>query len=415
MSTTRSFNAMLNEYLPNDLLMEELIKRDYVLGRVEKDNNWKGGNLVVPFRGAGATSAAFGALTGSTDISEYQFVRGNVASYIELWGSLIFNLRDLMDHSGKIPESSFLRILPDLVDDFMDYMKQVASVQLTSGPHFATATDDTNAATGIFIVDKVDRFQIGQKCNIDDNDSSPLAVYVIGINLNTKAVTFSATRGGAAANLSAYSVAQVTVFYHDGIASQTDTFTSLRSALLSLANGGSTNLHGVAKTAWPHLQAINISGAAVSATNILDKIFDTYTEVRSRARGNANEILLSFKHLGSIMKIIETQKGGFKVSVNSTSASMYGWTEIEINSVKGQLKIVGIQEMPDDVIFFLDWSALKFYSNGMFKKRVAPDGKEYFEVRNTTGYQYIVDISLFGELVVHKPSSCGVLFSIPNY
>ena len=113
------------------------------------------------------------------------------------------------------------------------------------------------------------------------------------------------------------------------------------------------------------------------------------------------------------MKIIETQKGGFKVTPTSEKASEFGWTEIEITSVKGRLKIVGIQEMDDDVIYFIDWTALKFYTNNFFRKRKAPDGKEYFEVRNNTGYQYIVDISLFGELVFNKVGQCGIIFNIP--
>ena len=40
--TARSFQDMLNEYLPNSLLKEELIKRDYILTRIKKDNKWKG-------------------------------------------------------------------------------------------------------------------------------------------------------------------------------------------------------------------------------------------------------------------------------------------------------------------------------------------------------------------------------------
>ena len=51
MSTNRTFQDMLNEYIPNNLLKEELIKRDYILTRVEKDNKWKGGTIPVPFKG----------------------------------------------------------------------------------------------------------------------------------------------------------------------------------------------------------------------------------------------------------------------------------------------------------------------------------------------------------------------------
>jgi len=50
MSTTRTFQDMLNEYLPNRLLKEELIKRDYILSTIDKDDSWKGGKLIVPFK-----------------------------------------------------------------------------------------------------------------------------------------------------------------------------------------------------------------------------------------------------------------------------------------------------------------------------------------------------------------------------
>jgi hypothetical protein len=297
----------------------------------------------------------------------------------------------------------------------MDYMKMVASNQMLSGPHFAIATDSTNAATGIFIVDKVDRFVLGQKVTLDDGDSNTVAAYVIAINLNTKAVTFSDSRGGAAFDFSAYTTAQSARFYYPGVwdGTNTTTFTSFRSAFLSNANGGGASLHGQTKTAYPMLQAVNVDGASITASNILDKIFDAYTEVRQRARGNANTVLMSFKHLGSVMKQIQLEKGPFSVTKQPT-ASQYGWSEIEIMSVKGALTIVGIQEMLDTEIFFVDWSSMKFYSNGLFSKATSPDGLQYFVVRNATGYQYICDIRLWGEVGYHKPNSNGVIYGI-NY
>jgi hypothetical protein len=84
--STRSFSTMLNEYLTYDLLKEEMVKRDYVLTKIEKDNGWKGGQLIVPFKAAGASSIAFGSLTASNDVAEDQYVRGTVASQKEVWG-----------------------------------------------------------------------------------------------------------------------------------------------------------------------------------------------------------------------------------------------------------------------------------------------------------------------------------------
>ena len=108
MSTTRTFQDMLNEYLPNPLLKEEFVKRDYILQNIEKDNNWKGGTLIVPFKAAGASSVSFGSLTADSDIAEDTHVRGQVSGHKEVWGSMIFNHRDLMEHD-VISEQNFLK------------------------------------------------------------------------------------------------------------------------------------------------------------------------------------------------------------------------------------------------------------------------------------------------------------------
>ena len=421
MATTRTFQDMLNDYLTYDLLREELVKRDYVLMTVEKDNGWKQGALPVPFKASGASSIKFGGLTGSTDIAEDSYVRGEVTSYKEAWGSMIFNYTDLAQHDGRINEDSFLKILPDQIEDFMEYYKQCVSIQLTTGPHFATALAD-GGADGTVQVDRVDRFCLGQKVFLDDDNTTAAAYYVIAIDVNNGVsgnpgsgdITLSASRGGSAADISAFTTAQSAKFYHDGAdVGGTTVFTSLKSQLLSATNGGSSALFGQTKTAYPFLQAVNIDGSDITASNILEKIFDAYTQVRTKAKGMAREVLLSWKHMGSVMKVIEAQKGAFKVRPDSEKASEYGWTSIEIGSVSGTyLKIVGIQEMDDDVIMFLDWNAIKMHSNGLIRKHRSPDGLEYFVVRNTTGYQYIVDIVMFGELIVNKPGHCGILHSV---
>jgi hypothetical protein len=415
MATTRTFNDMLNEYLTDDLLMDELVKRDYFLNKIAKDEDWKGGDVIVPFRGARASSIKFGGLTSASDIAQSKYVRGKIEDYREVWGSMVFNETDLQQHDGKIPESTFLNILPDEIDDFMENFKEVVSFQLAAGPHMATVTDATNAATGIFVVDRIDRFIIDQKLTLDDSNSSTTDVYVIGVNINTSEVTCSATRGGAAADLSAYAVAQSAKFYYDGVwdGSASISFQSIKDALLSNANGGSASLHGVSKLAYPYLQAVNVLGSDISASNILDKLFDAYVTVRTKARGKASTLVMSYKHWGSVMKSQQIEKGSYKV-VADPKRSEYGWTETTIASTtKGEaLTIAGVQEMPDDVIFILDWNTMKFLSNGGFKKRKSPEGKMFYEVRNTTGYQYIVDTCLFGEMKYTKVGNNGIIYSI---
>ena len=119
MGTQRSFQNMLNDFLPNELLKEEMVKRDFLLNKVEKDDTWigasdnngsNGGNLVVPFKAAGASSISAGQLTASGDISEDNYVRGLISKQPEIWGSMIFNHRDLMEHE-TVSEKNFLKIL----------------------------------------------------------------------------------------------------------------------------------------------------------------------------------------------------------------------------------------------------------------------------------------------------------------
>lgn len=411
MATTATFSSMLNQYLPNELLKEEMVKRDWLLMNVEKDNSWLGGDLIVPFKAAGASSVAFGALTDSTDIAEDSNVRGSITTQPEMWGSMVFNEKDLVQH-GKISEQNLLKILPDTIDDFLSYVKMVASVAFTNGTSFAKVTDATNAATGIMVVDHPERFVLGQKVVLDDDDTADGDYYVIQITMDTASITLSASRGGAAANVSAYSVAQNAKFYHPG--SKASGFTSLKLSLLSAANGGSSTLYGQTKTAYPYLQSINVSGASVTASNILDTIFDAYTTIKNRGKGDPSKVLMSYKNFGSVLKLLETSKGAYHNAASGTKTSVYGWTEVEIFGAAGKLTVVAIQEVDDDYIAFLDTrpSVMKIYSNGFFRKRVNPDGREFYETRATTGYKYIVDIAFYGDFVLQRPSYCGILHSI---
>lgn len=93
MATSRDFQTMLNEFLPLELLKAEMLKRDYVLNKAEKRDDWKGGNLVVPFEGQHASSIEFGSLTADSDVSKFKYVRGQLTTQPEVWGTLRFEHR----------------------------------------------------------------------------------------------------------------------------------------------------------------------------------------------------------------------------------------------------------------------------------------------------------------------------------
>lgn len=410
MSTVRIFQDMLNEYLPNRLLKEEFLKRDYILANTERDTNWNGGTLPVPFKAAGASSIRMGALTAEDDIARDEYVRGELAAYKEAWGTMVFDDTDLRQHNGKIPDKTFLKILPETIEDFLDNMKAVVSVQLGTGPHFSKATADGDAS-GVIAVDHIDRFMLGQKVKVISKNVTAI-YYVIAIDINSSEVTVSASRGGAAVDISGVVVADSPKIYTDG--ADTDHFQSIRDALLTPAKGGSPNIHGKSKVAYPYLQAVNIDGSDWTADNVLSKLFDSYSLVRQRAKGKATEILMSYKTGGAILKKIEHgNTGNFQVSVGDKKGSLYGWDEIELSTFKGKLKLVMIQEWDDDIVVFRDPASMVFRSNGdMFEKRKGPEGLEYHTIRGTDGYKYILDIRLFGQLEVNKPGNNAIVHSI---
>jgi len=407
----KTFGNLLNEYLPEKLLKTELLKRDWLLNNVDKDPNWRGGSAIVPVRSQRASSVEFGSLAGAADISQAAYGRGEMDP-VEVYGSLIFNEGDLKDHEGKITENTFLKILPDTVDDFISYMKDVTSISLADGCVATLTADGDTGGTGFATVDFIDRFEVDQKVTLDDGNSSAADFYVISVDVNTKIIVLSATRGGSAASISAYTSAQAAKIYHPG--QDTLSFNSLRGMLLSAANGGDAAIHGLTKTASPHYAATQVSGSAATASSLLDDIFDAYSEIQQKARGGrCSTVLMSYANLGVILKLIEVQKGGFNVAPGKTNVSEYGWTEIMLGSPAGMyLKLVGIQELANDVIYFLDMKSLKFRSKQMFKRITSPSGDDYHVIRNTTGYQYIVDHSIWANMQCGRPAHNGVLHSL---
>lgn len=409
MSTTRTFSNMLNEYLPNGLLFEELKKRDWLMKNVEQDDSWLGGNLIIPFLGAVGSSVTFGSLAASNDIAEEISVRGQISAYKEVWSSMIFNETDLLQH-GKLSEQNFLKILPDALERHVSYLKGVVSQNLLTSSYIAlfTATGD---ASGNFTVAQPDRFQINQKINFSNSTPSSVTGYVKTINLNTGVINAVTTRGGSTpVDLSLYTVLLASQAAQDGQAS--GGFSNLRAQLLSAANGGDSAAFGVTKVSYPFTQAINVSGSDVTSANILSKIFDAYVTIRRLGAGAPYTVVMSYKNYGAAIKVLEGSKGAFNVKPMSTSSQVYGWDEIEVGGFAGSLKLVAVQEMDDDLIYFLDLKTIKFYTNGGIRRRKNPDGREFYEIRNTTGYQYIVDHCLFGEMVVQEPKKNGVLFGI---
>jgi len=491
-ATQANFSAMLAQFAPNGLFKEEMVKRDYILSQIDKDDSWIastgdsangeavgtgsgifGGPLTVRFKGAQASSQKMGGLTAQNQITQARYVLGQILVQPETWGSLIFNHKDIMVH-GKLSELNFLNVLEDNLEDFMEVMKYNISTALLEGPAYCkviAAVSHTTDTTGTVLVDRPDRLHVGQKVLINlpaaeaaaSHGTQPIYGFIKTINVNsssggqpagsvvltsdiglTTPIDFTGVIARQTADgtpLTGYSLvgdlpANTTKLYMDGTldgvagagtgvaTSVINQFSNLKDLLFpygvasgTSAGAGSQYIYGVLKTNYPYTQAIYIDGSGASATNLVKKCFAGFTQTRRFGKGRPTDIIMSYNNLAVVMAIVEASKGAFNVVPNSYKASQYGFTEVKIGSVTSQtLKFVGIQEMNDDWIAYIDWRALKFYSNGMFRKHKTPDGIEYFTTRDVTGYQYIVDIALYGDIVLERPSYCGVMGDISiNY
>ena len=428
--TSSEFNSMLKTYMPYELLTEDLKRRNYFWNKVKKDENWRGGNayssaaegnggsLIVPFEGAEASSMSFGNLTATGDVSQAKYVRGVVDSYRELWGTMKFYEKDLDGHVDL--QKSFLKVLPGKIEQFNQRMSETVSHSLLNGNYICLLTADASTAgTGMVTVDHPERLSINQLVHLAPEDSSlhGHAYFVTAINMNTKVVTLSATQGGGAATLGTYTHDDSTVglyvpgIYTDGAVAQTSPvtyFTSLPSALLSAGNGGSSTLYGQTKTTYPYLQAQNISGASITADNILEKLFDAFIQVVTLGKGMPTTMLMSMKNFANAGKSLEDNR---QYSVTDKSAG-YGWRKLNVLGNEGEMELVGVRDMDDSKILILDWDAFKFHGADFFNRKRHLNGEEFFLERAVTGYTYLVDVRFYGDLIVNRPSNCGVIYSV---
>lgn len=409
MATSRDFNAMLNEYLTYDLLKGEYIKRDFILNKCKKDTSWKGGDLIYPFTGGTPTSIKYGGLVADSDISKHTYVRGKLSGYKEAWGTLAWHSRDLYEHDGRVKEDSFLKNLPGQVEDLMENFKQVVSVNLLNGAHFAKVTADTTANDGILDVDHPERFEIGQKVI-----TGAYTGYVApsgGINVNTKKVKLVTARGGATAVdfSSGAGISDGDKLYYEGQSSSA--FSNLKDAIFSNSNGGSDSYLGKTKADYKFLQSTEISGATWNAANVFDKMLDAQITHNNLGRKGKGEWVVSYKNWGVMSKLLESGSGSYKHT--DTKASIYGWDTITITGPKGVITVNAVHELDDDIFYMCDFGKVTFHTNKYFRKHTDMNGNQYYTVRNTDGYVYICDISLYGDMVVEPWCQMGV-HSVPD-
>ena len=423
-----TFDSMLNEYLPYDLLMTEFQEMNWLLKNSNVKEGWLGSTLIIPYQQSYASSVQMGGLTAEADIDEATYVRGQLDGYKECWATLVFNSRDLMEHD-KVSEKNFLRILPDQLDQTLSFMKQQVSIAVLNTQEISQINTIVNAGgagtLAIIKFEQPERFEIGQKILLREGATEEMA-YVITINRNNGNLELASSRGGSEYNPATTITDAGAAFLPNTYDSGTNNgFTSLLFQILPSGYlGAPSTVFGQTKTDSPFTQGLLYDAAdwengdtttgqegagnrITDSTDVLAEIFNGLAKARQRG-SDPDVFLMSYKHFSSCLAALEYGAGGRTLGSGAfknvqDKVDYAGFSEITVGSVLGSVRLVAIREMTDSVVVGIQTNKLDFHTNRGFKIQESPDGLKFYSVRQTTGYKYIVDYSFYGDFVYSCP------------
>jgi hypothetical protein len=404
MSMTSTHSALLKRYLKEEIIENEMKEKSYIWKNVTKENDWYGGVLEIPVQGNGLNTIQMGSLAALTDIAEYQGAIGTVAAHKEMTMSAIFREGDLSREVNK--EATYIDKISGMIESLSKKSAEQIGANFVRGAGILSVASANGAVGGTITVPNPEYFEPGMKVSVIDNDTAKVDGYVRLVDINTGVLTiYNARTGGAVVDLSAYTVAQAARVVVVG--SGTEAFLDLKTACLSLANGGADTLYGLSKASYIPLQSFQTSGAAFAASTVLDDLLGAFYKCRKLGRGDQTEIWVSYGIFKNIAKKLE-QARHYQVEVKSAG---YGFSSVSLVGNEGAVKIVALREMPDDVAYLVDMSGIKWKGMALKKKLYGENNQEYFVDRQTTGVSFVTDMCLRGDFVV-QPQKLGCIFGI---
>lgn len=404
-SSTPNLNEMLREYAPHSLITDIFKKDNFVFNQFEMDKSWKNGaSYQIPWELAdGASDMEMGQLVADSELNDLGIYKKAVLTeQPELWAALKFNEKDLTRYGDL--KQSFLKIFPEKVESLVDRMKMNVACIILRGGAIATATAaGTNA--GVLKVDKPQFLALGQRVLVKDDNSSVVA-YVKQINMNTKDVLFHNGRGSSstAVDLSGISVGGKVAI----VGSDTETFSSIQDYLLPASLGGKDTIHGVSKISSPLLQPQVLDGSAITASNVLDKLYDHYFEIKELGKVKKGDMWVPY----NVFKHAAKKAQESKRYMEGGKEAGHGFSRIKLIGPDGEMTLTGLADMPSNMIYMPDAADFKFVGDTFFDRKRQLNGDEFHTVRKQSGYEYIVDICARFEFVAKKLNSSAVIHSI---
>ena len=408
---TENFEEMLKEYQPHKLIEDQMKKTNYFWSKIKKDKGWKdGATYQIPWELAEASAFQIGGLVESAKITDAKFKKANETDHAFMSGAMKWFSRDLKRYGDM--RQSFLKLLPMKTKKFTTRMQYLTNLIMLDGASISRVTADGTGA-GVLAVLKPQRFMVGERVVVISTDGGVADVecYVGAIDINGKTIS-CVDAAGAAVDLSSFVVAgevvEVKIPGYDQ-----DNFYSLTDFLLPASLGGSDTVHGVNKSESPILQAQVESGAGWTKSTILSNLYDFYFGVKELGKVDGVEILCGFDVYKAASNAAESSK-----RYMTSKESGPGFSSVVIDGPMGEMKLVALEQMPNDRCHIVDFDHFTFAGDEFFKNMVDPDGNLYTKERvagggaGNDGHVLIQDIALSGQLICTRPSSSASIHSI---
>lgn len=253
-------------------------------------------------------------------------------------------------------------------------LRYVASAKLidnTTATSSITVTVSTSGASGILRVatDDLRLLYVNQKLILDDNDSPAIDVYVIAKATNGD-VTLSLTRGGAAANVSAYTTAQTAVLKyvpHNDSTLDADLGTEQKVVTITSSASAASGVFSVDATDIAYFyenQKVSIDDSNSTEIDVwvIAVSYTAYTVTFSKTRGGAASDLSAYTTAQTATLTFGYQSkipAGYDFAnyndpcppcYFSAIADSYGWYVAPIDMASGQHRAARFaQSKPGDV------------------------------------------------------------------
>lgn len=404
MSTTENFSVMLKEYMPNELLTNEVEKLSWFIKKVKRDSNWGYGPYQLPAETQEYSRFEWGQLPAATDIPGAKYAKPEVTSPKELFGSMIFDNKDLERHDGDM-KKSFLQILPGKIRKFVERMEEQANIALLGDGSICALTANGTVGGIAKVGKKIGVFTNGMKVTLKAG-ASTVSGYVNNIDINAETFKLVTAAGGSTAvDISAYTTAAGAVVYLPG--GNTERMTSLIDIVFPSTMGGSDTLYGgaITKADSPIFQPfVTDLSSATTGAQLLSALYDFYFDVEELGRsGLRKEVIVPYYAFKAIAKETEDNRRFAKADVETT----YGSKSILLTGPNGDMKVTAARGMALGKIVCVDWDALVLASRGELIKKAKKLGDDFFEIRNQSGYQFIVDKKLEAELIATNLQALG--------